>query len=114
MTQRLRLTFARASVVQVEPVSPLCALQVTFSRKELTGRVVCLVVCPAHLRQEGQDDGVQRRKSPADSILLGTYTVEVVHTGGTLRRLLAHAPRLTVGIEFARLSTLTGEVGARI
>lgn len=60
MTRRLRLTFARAGVVQVEPVSPLRALQVAFSRKELAGRVVCLVVRPAHLRQEGQDD-VERR-----------------------------------------------------
>lgn len=64
-TQRPRLTFARAGVVQVEPVSPLRALQVAFRRKELTGRVVRLVVRPAHLRKEGQDDGERRRKPPA-------------------------------------------------
>lgn len=51
---------------------------------------------------------------PPDCILLCTYTVEVVHAGGTFRRPLAHTPRLIVGIEFTRLSTLTGEVGARI
>lgn len=61
---------------------------------------------------KGQGDGEQRRR--ADSVPVRTHAVEVVHAGGALRRLLARAPRLTVRIEFARLSTLTGEVGAGI
>lgn len=49
-TRHLALTFAGAGVVQVESVSSLGALQATFSREEVAGRVVRVVVRPAHLR----------------------------------------------------------------
>lgn len=52
--------------------------------------------------------------SPPGGVLICTHAVKVVHTGGTLGRLLTHTPRLIVGIQLARLPTFTGEVGARI
>lgn len=45
------LTFARAGVIQVEPVSLLGALQLAFGGEEFAGRVVRLVVGPTNLEQ---------------------------------------------------------------
>lgn len=66
------LTFACAGVVQVEPVSPLCSLQVAFGRKEVARGLVRLIVCPAHLQQSGQSPEERPRptRQTASSSLL--------------------------------------------
>lgn len=69
----------------------------------------CLSRTPGRGRAESRRAAAETRR-----ILISTHAVKVVHSGGAFGGPLAHTPRLVVGIQFARLSTFTGEVGARI
>lgn len=110
------LTFARAGVIQVEPVSFLGALQLAFGGKEFAGCVVRLVVCPTNLQQqEFSTTATEFRVVPAEaSSRLRTYMIVLIHARRALSRLLAHTPGLVVRVEFAHLATFAGKVVTRI
>lgn len=110
------LTFARAGVIQVEPVSFLGALQLAFGGKEFAGCVVRLVVCPTNLQQqEFNTTATEFRIVTAEaSSRLRTYMIVLIDARRALSRLLAHTPGLVVRVEFAHLATFAGKVVTRI